>query len=94
MLRAFAQHAGLGLDQVRAAPLRGEFAAAATWLDEVADAFPGLAILTGDALFAEQSLGAAVVAGQRDDGFRLKETSPSSSWMSPSSSPSPVHPTP
>jgi hypothetical protein len=88
VLRAFAQHAGLALDQAPATRLRGEIAAAATWLDEVADAFPGLAILTGDALFAQQSLGAAVVAGQRDYVLRLKKTNPSSSPTSPASSPS------
>jgi len=93
VLRAFAQHAGLGLDQALAAPLRGEVSAAMAWLDEVADAFPGLAILTGDALFAEQSLCAAVVAGQRDYVFRLKKTSPPSSPTSRSSSPSPARPT-
>jgi len=92
VLRAFAQHAGLALDHAPATRLRGETAAAATWLDEVADAFPGLAILTGDALFAERSLGAAVVAGQRDYVFRLKKTSPSSSPMLPSSSPRPARP--
>ncbi len=93
VLRAFAQHAGLGLDQALAAPLRGEVSAAATWVDEVAGAFPGLAILTGDALFAEQSLCAAVVAGQRDYVFRLKKTSRPSSPTSRSSSPNPVRPT-
>jgi len=92
VLRAFAQHAGLGLDQALAAPLRGEVSAATRWLDEVADAFPGLAILTGDALFAEQSLCSAVVAGQRDYVFRLKKTSQPSSRMSRSSSPTPVRP--
>ena len=93
VLRAFAQHAGLGLDQALAAPLRGEVSAATRWLDEVADAFPGLAILTGDALFAEQSLCAAVVAGQRDYVFRLKKTSRPSSPTSRSSSPTPARPT-
>lgn len=92
VLRAFAQHAGLGLDQALAAPLRGEVSAALTWLDEVAGAFPGLAILTGDALFAEQSLCAAVVAGQRDYVFRLKKTSQPSSPTSRSSSPNRARP--
>ena len=92
VLRAFAQHAGLGLDQAHATPLRGEVAAAVRWLDEVAHAFPGLAILTGDALFAEQSLGAAVVAGQRNYVFRLKKTSRPSTPTSRSSSPRLVRP--
>lgn len=92
VLRAFAQHAGLGLDQAPAAPLRGEVSAARTWVDEVAGAFPGLAILTGDALFAEQSLCAAVVAGQRDYVFRLKKTNRPSSPTSRASSPRPARP--
>ncbi|MGH2603481.1 MAG: hypothetical protein ACRDJ9_29365, partial [Dehalococcoidia bacterium] len=36
VLPVFAQHAGLGLDQAPAAPLRGEVAAATRWVDEVA----------------------------------------------------------
>ena len=77
VLRAVAQRAELALDQAPASRLRGEVAAATTWVTELAAAFPGLAILTGDALFAEQSLGAAVVAGQRDDVFRPKKNQPS-----------------
>ncbi len=93
VLRAFAQHAELGLDQAVAAPLRGEVTAALAWVTEVADAFPGLTILTGDALFAEQSLCAAVVAGQRDEVFRLKKTNRPSTPTSRSFSPTPVRPT-
>jgi len=94
VLGAFAQHAALALDQAPAAPLQGEVTAATAWLADVAGTFPGLAILTGDALFAEQSLCAAVVAGQRDYVLRLKKTSPPSSPTSRSSSPSPARPTP
>ena len=93
VLRAFAQHAALALDQAPAAPLQGEVTAAPAWLEEAAGAFPGRAILTGDALFAEQSLCAAVVAGQRDYVLRLKKTSPPSTPTSRSSSPSPARPT-
>jgi hypothetical protein len=92
VLRAFAQHAGLALDQARAAPLQGEVTAATAWLADVAAAFPGVAILTGDALFAEQSLCAAVVTGQRDYVLRLKKTSRPSSPTPHSSSPSPARP--
>ncbi len=94
VLRAFAQHAGLALDQAPATPLRGEVAAATTWVTDLARLFPGLAILTGDALFAEQSLCAAVVAGHRDYVFRLKKTSRPSSPTSRSSLPKPARPTP
>jgi hypothetical protein len=93
VLRAFAQHAGLALDQALAAPLHGEVSAATTWVTDLAGTFPGLAILTGDALFAEQSLCAAVVAGQRDYVFRLKKTNPRSSPTSRSSSLTPARPT-
>lgn len=92
VLRAFAQHAALALDQTPAAPLHGEVAAAVTWVNDLAGTFPGLAILTGDALFAEQSLCAAVVAGRHDYVFRLKKTNRPSSPTSRSSSPTRVRP--
>jgi hypothetical protein len=94
VLRVFAQHAALGLDQAPATPLRGEVAPATVWVNEVAEVFPGLAILTGDAIFAERSLCAAVVAGQRDYVVRLKKTNPPSMPTSPPSLPSRAHPTP
>jgi hypothetical protein len=92
VLRAFAQHAALALDQAPATPLHGEVTAATTWVQDLAGTFPGLAIFTGDALCAEQSLCAAVVAGQRDDVFRLKKTNRPSSPTSPRASPSPAPP--
>jgi DDE family transposase len=92
VLRAFAQHARLALDQAPAAPLHGEVTAAATWVTDLAGTFPGLAILTGDALFAEQSLCAAIVADQRDDVFRLKKTNQPCSPISRSFAPSPARP--
>jgi hypothetical protein len=94
VLRVFAQRAALALGQAPAAPLRGEVAAAAAWVEGLAETFPGLAVLTGDALFAEQTLGAAVVAGQRDYLLRLKKTSPASSATPSSSSPRSGRPTP
>jgi hypothetical protein len=53
----------------------------------VAADFPGLTILTGDALYVEQDLCAAVVAGQRDYVLRLKKTNPPSPPTLPSSLP-------
>lgn len=94
VLRAFAQQAALGLDQAPSSPLRGEVATATAWVAEIADAFPGLAILTGDAIFAERSLCAAVVAGQRDYVVRLKKTNPSSMPTLPPSSRSRDRPMP
>jgi hypothetical protein len=76
MLHFFATEGALALDG-QALPGRfgkaGEVGAAKDWLERVAAQFPGLAILTGDALLAEQSLCAALVAGQRDYVFRLKK---------------------
>jgi hypothetical protein len=92
VLHVFAQGARLGLDQVAVGCALDETVAAQDWLATVAETFPGLTILTGDALSAEQDLCAAVVAGQRDYLLRLKKTSPPSMPM-PSSSfaPSPAH---
>lgn len=91
----FAQTSALGLDQVAVGCALDETVAAQDWLATVAAAFPGLTVLTGDALYAEQDLCAAVVEGQRDYVPRLKKTNLPSMPMSPSSSPpSPVRPTP
>jgi hypothetical protein len=95
LLHVFAQHSALGLDQVAVGCGWDETVGAQEWLATVAADFPGLTILTGDALYAEQDLCAAVVAGQRDYVLRLKKTSPPSTPTSPSSSTSnPAHPTP
>jgi hypothetical protein len=95
VLHVFAQSSGLGLDQVAVGCALEEMVAAQDWLTTVAAAFPGLTVLTGDALYAEQDLCAAVVAGQRDDVLRLKTTNPPALPMSLSSSPPrPVRPTP
>ena len=87
MLHLFAQSSALGLDQVAVGCALDETVAAQDWLARVADTFPGLTILTGDALYAEQDLCAAVVTGQRDYLLRLKKTSPPSTLTSLSSSP-------
>jgi hypothetical protein len=94
VLQLFAQASALGLDQVAVGGALDETTAAQDWLATAVDAFPGLTILTGDALYVEQDLCAAVVAGQRDYLLRLKKTSLPSTPMSPSSSPRPVRPTP
>jgi hypothetical protein len=75
VLQVFAHQGAVALDQAAAAPLRGEPAAAQAWVEAVAETFPGLRVLTGDAIFAEQSLCAAVVADHRDYLVRLKKTS-------------------
>jgi hypothetical protein len=86
VLHVFAHTSALALDQVAVGCALDETAAAQDWLGQVADAFPGLTILTGDALYAEQNLCAAVVDGQRDYLLRLKKTSPPSTPTSNSSS--------
>jgi hypothetical protein len=87
LLHVFAQRSALGLDQVAVGCRLDETVAAQDWLGTAAETFPGLTILTGDALYAEQDLCAAVVAGQRDYLLRLKKTSPLSTPTSSSSSP-------
>lgn len=74
VLQVFAHRGAVALDQLAAAPLRGEPAAAKGWIEAVAETFPGLRVLTGDAIFAEQSLCAALVEGHRDYVVRLKKT--------------------
>jgi hypothetical protein len=76
VLHVFAHASALALDQVAVGGSLEEPAGAQDWLTRVADTFPGVTILTGDALYAEQDLCAAVVAGQRDYVLRLKKTSP------------------
>jgi len=87
VLHVFAQTSALALDQVAVASVRGEVPAAQDWLTQVATTFPGLTLLTADALYAEQDLCAAVVEGGRDYVLRLKKTRAPSTPMSSSSSP-------
>jgi len=94
VLHVFAHASVLALDQIAVGRVRDETRGTQDWLATVADDFPGLSLLTGDALYAEQDLCAAVVAGQRDELLRLKKTSPPSTPTWPSSSlPTPVRPT-
>jgi hypothetical protein len=86
VLHLFAHASTLALDQVAVGCAMDETGGAQEWLATVADRFPGLTVLTGDALYAEQDRGAAVVAGQRDSLLRRTKTSPPSTPTSPSSS--------
>jgi len=74
VLQIFAHRGALALDQAVASPLQGEVEATQTWLATVAEAFPGLRVLTGDAIFAERNLCAAIVADGRAYLVRLKKT--------------------
>jgi len=93
LLHLFAQNANLALDQ---RPVQngngagGEWDVAAQWMDQLVQDFPGLAILTGDAAFAERDLCSAIIAHERDFVFRLKTTKNSSTPMSSGSSPTRV----
>jgi hypothetical protein len=77
LLHLFAQQSAIVLDQVAVGPLRDEVRAAETWITTLAEAFPGLAVLTADALYADRDLCAAIVAQEYAYLLRLKKTSPS-----------------
>lgn len=87
LLHLFAQEATLILDQLLLGSVRDEVTAADAWIATVAGQFPGLAVLTADALYADQDLCATIVAQDYDYLLRLKKTKPPSSRMSSSSSP-------
>ncbi len=87
VLHVFAQEASLVLDQGLVASVREEVDAAETWIRTLAIQFPGLAVLTADALYADQDLCAAIVAQDYAYLLRLKKTKPLSSPMPNSSSP-------
>lgn len=91
LLHVFAQAASLVLDQGLVPSVRDEVTAAEEWITRLAAQFPGLAVLTADALYATQDLCAAIVAQDYAYLLRLKKTKPPSSPRSSSSSPaSPV----
>lgn len=93
VLHVFAHRSALALDQVAVATVPDETRAAQEWVEQVAETFPGLTILSGDALYAEQNLCAAVVASGRDYLLRLKKTkAPSMPIRSSSSPPNPLRP--
>ncbi|MBA2518224.1 MAG: transposase family protein [Chloroflexia bacterium] len=62
VLHVFAHEASIVLDQVLVPSVRDEVAAADQWISTLATQFPGLAVLTADALDADQDLCATIVA--------------------------------
>lgn len=74
LLQLFAHHGALALYRVAVGDKGGEVGGAKGWIEELASEFPGLALLTGDALFAERSLAEVIVAGHRDYLIKLKQT--------------------
>jgi hypothetical protein len=85
VLHAFAHEAALVLDQTRCAGTLEEVEAAETWIATVAQQFPGLAVLTADALSADQDLCAAIVGQDFEFLIRLKKTTSRSGATPPSS---------
>ena len=73
VLHLFAHQAQLALDQVRTTYHVDEARATKTWLEEMAGQFPGLAVLTGDALLADRNLCTAIVAQGQDYLVKLKK---------------------
>jgi hypothetical protein len=74
VLHLFATHSRVALDQVPVADRHAEVSATQTWIEQVADQFPGLTVLTGDALLADRTLCQAIVDSGRDYLFRVKKT--------------------
>jgi hypothetical protein len=75
VLHLFVQQSAVVLDQVPVASVRGEVPAAEVWITSLAKGFPGLEVLTADALYADQNLCAAIVAQDFDYLIKLKKTS-------------------
>jgi hypothetical protein len=75
VLHIFAQEAGLALDQLAVGEVSAEPEAVKTWVEKIADKYPGFKVLTGDALMAQRDLFKAIVENYRDYLLRLKKTS-------------------
>ena len=74
----FAHESRLVLDQIKAAHHLDEVSVTKSWMQEVSSQFPGLAVLTGDALYAECTLCGAIVAQGQDYLIKLKKTNQTS----------------
>ena len=87
LLQVFATQSRLVLDQVPIRDRREEVSATQAWVTQVADQFPGLCVLTGDALLADRSLCRAIVESGRDYLVRVKKTKRTSTKHASFSSP-------
>ena len=76
LVHLFVHQAQLILDQVPATYHLDEVKATQRWVEEVACEFPGLSVLTGDALLADRTLCTAIVAQGQDYFLKLKKTNP------------------
>lgn len=75
LLHLFAQERALVLDQVTVGASEDEVRAAERWITTLAATFPGLRVLTADALYADRDLCAAIVAQEYAYRIRLKKPS-------------------
>lgn len=94
VLHLFATQSQVALDQVPVGDRRAEVSATQAWIEQVADQFPGLTVLTGDALLADRTLCQAIVESGRDYLFRVKKTNRTStkhvSFSSPTRTACPI----
>ncbi len=74
VLHAFTHASGLVLAQVPLPSHAQEPATARAWLAHLTTAFPAFDILTGDALYAEQTLCAAIVGAGKQYVVKVKKT--------------------
>ena len=81
VLHLFAHRGALALDQVAVAKAEGEVGGAREWIEAMASQFPGLSLLTGDALFADRNLAQAIVDSGRDYLVKVKKTKRSYTTM-------------
>ena len=81
LVRLFAQEAQVAPDQELTPYHVGEAKAAQRWIEGKAAHFPGLAVLTGDALPADRSLCTAILEQGGDYVVKLKKTSQPSTKM-------------
>jgi DDE family transposase len=79
LLHLFATQSQLALDAVAVRERRDEVRATRAWVEQVAEQFPGLTVLTGDALLADRTLCQAIIDSGRDYLVRLKKTN-RTSW--------------
>lgn len=74
LLHLFAHDSALVLDQLAVEAIRNEVDAAERWITTLATTYPGLTVLTADALYADRDLCAAIVAQEYAYLIRLKKT--------------------
>ena len=72
-LHLFAQERALVLDQLTVGSVKDEVRAPQRWITTLAETFPGLRVLTADALNANCDLCAAIVAQEYAYLIRLKK---------------------